>query len=186
MGKNRIECRFALHHDGAFKLVGRQVLPKNFSDGLGGIFKCLNNRIQQRIFGFQGRFVDHQAAGNISHMFHSFQTIGLKVFPLETKSTIASLKPTKGASSIEPYSLMMSTCTPLSAKCSAAMSGYWWQSASGCRVWKRRRNQNLFSPQPSCGMRQCANPKVDTGHLRHAQSAHPYRQYQKSAAPYCT
>ena len=57
--------------------VGRQFC-QNFSDGLSGIFKCLNNRIQQRIFGFQGRLVDHQAAGNISHMFHSFQTIGFQ------------------------------------------------------------------------------------------------------------
>lgn len=77
MGKNRIECRFALHHDGAFKLGWQTTFTKNFSDGLSGIFKCLNNRIQQRIFGFQRRLVDHQAAGNISHMFHSFQTIGL-------------------------------------------------------------------------------------------------------------
>ena len=77
MGKNRIECRFALHHDGAFKLGWQTTFAKNFSDGLSGIFKCLNNRIQQRIFGFQSSFVDHQAARNISHMFHSFQTIGL-------------------------------------------------------------------------------------------------------------
>lgn len=39
-----------------------------------------------------------------------------KVFPVETKSTIASLKPTSGASSIEPYSLIMSTWTPLASK----------------------------------------------------------------------
>lgn len=52
MGKNRIECRFALHHNGAFKLGWQTVFAKNFSDGLSGIFKCLNNRIQQRIFGF--------------------------------------------------------------------------------------------------------------------------------------
>lgn len=77
MGKNRIECRFALHHDGAFKLGWQTGFTKNFSDGLSGIFKCLNNRIQQLIFGFQRRLVDHQAAGNISHMFYSFQTIGL-------------------------------------------------------------------------------------------------------------
>ena len=34
MGKNRIECRFALHHDGAFKLGWQTVLPKTFQTAL--------------------------------------------------------------------------------------------------------------------------------------------------------
>ena len=34
MGKNRIECRFALHHDGAFKLGWQAVLPKTFQTAL--------------------------------------------------------------------------------------------------------------------------------------------------------
>src|SRR5690606_31351142 len=38
--------------------------------------------------------------------------------PVLTRSTIASARPTSGASSIEPYSLIGSTCTPLAAKCS--------------------------------------------------------------------
>ncbi|CFO07320.1 Uncharacterised protein [Bordetella pertussis] len=44
--------------------------------------------------------------------------------PVETRSTMASARPTSGASSIEPYSLMMSTCTPLAAKCSRADCTY--------------------------------------------------------------
>ena len=34
MGKNRIDCRFALHHDGAFKLGWQAVLPKTFQTAL--------------------------------------------------------------------------------------------------------------------------------------------------------
>ena len=34
MGKNRIECRFALHHDRAFKLGWQTGFAKNFSDGI--------------------------------------------------------------------------------------------------------------------------------------------------------
>ena len=34
MGKNRIECRFALHHDGAFKLGWQTGFAKNFQTAL--------------------------------------------------------------------------------------------------------------------------------------------------------
>src|SRR5262249_52398845 len=44
--------------------------------------------------------------------------------PLETRSTIASARPASGASSIEPYSLIRSTCTPLAAKNSRAHATY--------------------------------------------------------------
>ncbi|MNU01383.1 hypothetical protein D3C72_2447690 [compost metagenome] len=44
-----------------------------------------------------------------------------RVLPVLTRSTMASDRPTKGASSIEPYSLIRSTCTPLAAKCSRAV-----------------------------------------------------------------
>ena len=45
----------------------------------------------------------------------------LSVLPVLTRSTMASASPTSGASSIEPYSLIRSTCTPLAAKCSRAV-----------------------------------------------------------------
>ena len=46
----------------------------------------------------------------------STSPLARSVPPVDTTSTMASASPTSGASSIEPYSLMMSTCTPFSAK----------------------------------------------------------------------
>ena len=51
----------------------------------------------------------------------STSAFAFSVWPEATRSTMASARPVSGASSIEPYSLMMSTCTPLSAKWSRAM-----------------------------------------------------------------
>src|SRR5439155_3087 len=47
-----------------------------------------------------------------------------KVLPVETRSTIASARPTSGASSIDPYRRIRSTCTPFAAKCSRVMLTY--------------------------------------------------------------
>ena len=50
--------------------------------------------------------------------------LAFSVLPVLTRSTMASARPTSGANSIEPYSLIRSTCTPLAAKCSRADSTY--------------------------------------------------------------
>src|ERR1700682_5239147 len=52
------------------------------------------------------------------------RSLALSVLPLLTRSTIASASPTSGASSIDPYSLIRSTCMPLAAKCSRAVVTY--------------------------------------------------------------
>src|SRR5690606_15487042 len=54
----------------------------------------------------------------------STSPLARSVPPVDTRSTMASASPTSGASSIEPYSLMRSTCTPFSAKCALALSMY--------------------------------------------------------------
>ena len=54
----------------------------------------------------------------------STRWLARSVLPVETRSTIASASPVSGASSIEPYSLIRSTCTPLSEKCSRAICVY--------------------------------------------------------------
>ena len=54
----------------------------------------------------------------------STKSFARSVLPVLTRSTIASDKPTSGASSIEPYNLIKSTCTPLAAKCSRAACTY--------------------------------------------------------------
>src|SRR5690606_13190893 len=55
--------------------------------------------------------------------------------PVETTSTMASASPTSGASSIEPYSLIRSVCTPLRAKWRVATSTY---LVATRRRWPRR------------------------------------------------
>ena len=52
------------------------------------------------------------------------RSFACSVRPVETRSTIASARPTSGASSIDPYSLIRSTCMPLAAKCSRAVRTY--------------------------------------------------------------
>src|ERR1700682_2030319 len=52
------------------------------------------------------------------------RSLALSVLPLLTRSTMASASPTSGASSIDPYSLIRSTCMPLAAKCSRAVVTY--------------------------------------------------------------
>src|SRR5215208_2844224 len=54
----------------------------------------------------------------------STRLFALSVPPVDTRSTIASAKPVSGASSMLPYSLIRSTCTPLAAKKSRAMFTY--------------------------------------------------------------
>ena len=54
----------------------------------------------------------------------STKWLALSVLPVETKSTMASAKPVKGANSIEPYNFTISTCTPLLAKKSRAIVVY--------------------------------------------------------------
>src|SRR5690606_7416414 len=50
--------------------------------------------------------------------------LAFSVPPVLTRSTMASARPTSGASSIDPYSLIRSTYTPLPAKCSRAACTY--------------------------------------------------------------
>src|SRR5688572_350937 len=52
------------------------------------------------------------------------RSFALSVLPVETRSTMASARPTSGASSIDPYSRIRSTWTPLAAKCSRVMLTY--------------------------------------------------------------
>ena len=54
----------------------------------------------------------------------STRWLALRVPPVETRSTMASARPVSGASSMLPYSLIRSTCTPLAAKNSRAMLTY--------------------------------------------------------------
>ncbi len=52
------------------------------------------------------------------------RSFACSVRPELTRSTIASARPASGASSIEPYSLIRSTCMPFAAKCSRAVCTY--------------------------------------------------------------
>src|SRR2546421_2432346 len=52
------------------------------------------------------------------------KSLSRSVRPLDTRSTMASARPVSGASSIEPYRRMISTCTPFTAKCSRVVLRY--------------------------------------------------------------
>eukprot|EP01022_Parablepharisma_sp_SALTPOND_P017907 TRINITY_DN290_c1_g1_i2.p1 TRINITY_DN290_c1_g1~~TRINITY_DN290_c1_g1_i2.p1 ORF type:complete len:1623 (-),score=570.02 TRINITY_DN290_c1_g1_i2:20056-24924(-) len=116
----------------------------------------------------------------------STSLLARSVPPVLTRSTMASDRPTSGPSSIEPYSLIRSTCTPLAAKCSRAVLTY--------LVTTRRRapwRTALAQSKPSC-------TATDRRHLAMFRSMGWYRPSPpcssstslpatpKSAAPYCT
>ena len=75
--------------------------------------------------GLQGGAIDDQPRGDFEDRWQ-FPTaaFSLSVLPVETRSTICRARPNDGASSIAPFSLTHSACTPAASKWRRVRPGY--------------------------------------------------------------
>ena len=92
-------------------------LAASADDGADGVDDAADRRVPS--FSAAWLTISRAEIGMICST--STRSFAFSVWPDETRSTMASARPVSGASSIEPYSLIRSTCTPLSAKWSLAM-----------------------------------------------------------------
>ena len=93
----------------------------------------------------------------------------LRVLPVSTRSTMRSASPTSGASSIEPYSLITSTCMPWPRRAARGLDVLGGDAQAACpegRILQRGR-------PPSSGSGQCAGRAARRGPRHRAPSARP-------------
>ena len=152
----------------------------------------LRHRFEQRLHELalqleRGR-IDDEPRADRNDVLDDDEIVGGERAPELTRSTIASARPDSGASSIEPYSLIRSTCTPLAAKCSRArLARTWWR-----RECARARWTVPVQSKPrlvATTMRQRARSRdraADTGLRRPAPAARPCPLTPMSAAPCAT
>src|SRR3569832_2313087 len=84
----------------------------------------IDHRLNQGPLELERGLVHHQARTDVADVLDRNQPVGLERAAGGDGSTMTADSPTSGASSIDPYSLMRSMCTPLLAKWSRAALTY--------------------------------------------------------------
>src|SRR3546814_4093882 len=90
----------------------------------------------------------------------STRSLAFRVEPVETRSTMRRHRPRPGASSMAPFSLMHSACTPRAAKCRRVMPGY----LVATRMWLQRLGSSLSAKRRGAATaRRQADLEIDRG-----------------------